>query len=199
MSETEFRVLNVGGNNKSIPIPACFDGWHHDLLDVDPRGEPDIVCDAREMWKLPPRTYDAVYCSHNLEHFYRHDVPKVLKGFRLVLKKSGFAFITVPDVRSVMRAVIEDGLDVDDVLYVSAAGPILISDVIYGSHVEIERSGQDFYAHKTGFTVNSLVKTLKENGFPRVYVRAGNYEMTALAFLQEPSDFQRQLLGIPQD
>ena len=199
MKETVYKVLNVGGNSKAIPIPSCFNNWQHDLLDVDPRGGPDIVCDARELWRLPPRTYDAVYCSHNLEHFYRHDVPKVLKGFRMVLKKDGFAFINVPDMSAVMRAVIESGLDIDDVLYQSPAGPIMINDVIYGLQVEIERSGQDFYAHKTGFTEKSLARVLKENGFPRVYGRAGNYEITAIAFLQEPSDSQRKLLGLSPD
>ena len=30
------KVLNVGGNSKRIQIPSCFDGWQHDLLDIDP-------------------------------------------------------------------------------------------------------------------------------------------------------------------
>src|SRR6266567_113293 len=67
------RVLNVGGNNKKIQIPACFAGWEHVLLDIDPKGSPDIVCDARRMLTLPPSQFDAVYCSHNLEHYYKHD------------------------------------------------------------------------------------------------------------------------------
>lgn len=46
-------VLNVGGGSKLIPIPGYFDGWQHDLLDIDPRGAPDLVCDARELETLP--------------------------------------------------------------------------------------------------------------------------------------------------
>ena len=71
------RVLNVGGASKTIPIPPHYAGWEHLLLDIDPRGEPDIVCDARELTSLPPAQFDAVYCSHNLEHYYRYDGRRV--------------------------------------------------------------------------------------------------------------------------
>lgn len=180
------KVLNVGGNNKAIPIPQCFDGWQHDLLDIDPRGNPDVLCDARELWKLPPRQYDAIYCSHNLEHYQRYDVVNVLKGFRIVLKKEGFIFVKVPDLHAVMHRVIEENLDIDDVLYVAQCGPILVRDVIYGLHVEIERSGNDFYAHKTGFTQKSLVNVLTDNGFTSIQSWCGHLEVAALAFLVPP-------------
>jgi len=36
-------VLNVGGGTKAIAIPAHFDGWRHDLLDIDPTGNPDVL------------------------------------------------------------------------------------------------------------------------------------------------------------
>jgi hypothetical protein len=190
------KVLNVGGNNKEIPIPPCFNGWQHDLLDIDPRGNPDVLCDARELWRLPPRQYDAIYCSHNLEHFYRHDVVKVLKGFCIVLKKDGFIYIRVPDLGEVMRRVVDESIDIDDVLYVAPCGPILVRDVIYGYHVEIEQSGNDFFAHKTGFTENNLTKILNENGFLHVYSDVANYEVMALAFIEKPAPWQSQLLQI---
>lgn len=186
-STTEIRkVLNVGGNNRAIPIPDYFDGWQHDLLDIDPRGNPDVLCDARELWRLPPRQYDAIYCSHNLEHYHRHDVVNVLKAFRIVLKKDGFLYVKVPDLQAVMRRVIDESLDVDDVLYVAACGPILVRDVIYGYHVEIERSGNDFFAHKTGFTEKSLRNVLTANGFTSIKVWCRYLEVAALAFLAPP-------------
>ena len=43
------KVLNVGGNNKSIALPPHYAGFEHLLLDIDPAGSPDIVCDAREL------------------------------------------------------------------------------------------------------------------------------------------------------
>jgi predicted SAM-dependent methyltransferase len=44
-----------------------------------------------------------VYCSHNLEHYYHHEVPRVLAGSLHVLKPHGFAEIRVPDVEAVCR------------------------------------------------------------------------------------------------
>lgn len=184
------KILNVGGNSKAIAIPNCFEGWQHDLLDIDPRGNPDVLCDARELWKLPFRQYDAIYCSHNLEHYHRHEVENVLKGFRVVLKKNGFIFVKVPDLHAVMRRVIEEDLDIDDVLYIAPSGPILVRDVIYGYHLEIEQSGNDFFAHKTGFTQKSLVQVLADNGFTSIKSWCGNFEISVLAFLV-PQDMER--------
>ena len=53
--------------------------------------------------------------------------------------------------------MVEKNLDIDDFLYQSPEGPITVRDVIYGYGAEIERSGNDFYAHKTGFTKKSLL------------------------------------------
>ena len=195
-SECPCAVLNVGGNSKAIEIQECFKGWRHDLLDIDPSGYPDVLCDARELWKLPSRQYDAIYCSHNLEHFYAHDVVKVLKVFRMVLKKGGFAYIRVPDLLEVMKAVVEKGIGLEDVLYEAPSGSILVRDVIYGYQRQIEQSGNDFFAHKTGFTEETLTKTLIENGFPYVFSDVGNIEIMVLAFMDKPTQWQVELLKI---
>ncbi len=194
------RVLNVGGGSKSIPIPEHYNGWEHCLLDLDPRGRPDIVCDARNLRSLPAAQFDAVYCSHNLEHYYRHDGLDVLKGFRHVLKPDGFAEIRVPDLMSVIQKVTAGNLDLEDILYQSAAGAIAVLDVIYGLAREVEESGQDFYAHKTGFSPKSLQRTLERAGFPSVFVSAQPemLEAQALAFNSSPTTWQRELFGIPQ-
>lgn len=192
-------VLNVGGNNKSIPIPEQYAGWNHVLLDIDPKGAPDVVCDARKLTDLPKATYESVYCSHNLEHYYQHDVKKVLAGFSHVLKDDGFVYLRVPDMGSLMQAVARDGLDIEDLLYQSPAGPISVKDVIYGYGVEIERSGNDFYAHKTGFTEKSLRATLERAGFSHIYIQAGALEIAALAFKSRPSDAVAAQFGISPD
>src|SRR3954449_4762442 len=102
----EQRVLNVGGGSKAIPIPGHFDGWTHHILDIDPRGGAEIVLDARQLQTLEPFQYDAIYCSHNIEHYYPHDVPRVLAGFRHVLKPNGFVQILCPDLGAVIRAAV---------------------------------------------------------------------------------------------
>lgn len=195
MSDT-LKVLNVGGNNKAIPIPTYFAEFEHLLLDIDPRGQPDIVCDARELDKLQKDQFDAIYCSHNLEHFFPHDVPRVLKGFVHVLKKNGFAEIRVPDIDLLMKTYVEKKMDIEDVLYQSGAGPIMVRDVLYGFGKEIERSGVDFYAHKTGFSPKSLQKALAQAGFQYQLRRPGRlFELFIIAFPQRPTAFHEKLLG----
>jgi SAM-dependent methyltransferase len=190
------KVLNVGGNTKTIPLPPEYAGWEHVLLDIDPKGNPDVVCDARELLTLPAATYDAVYCSHNLEHYHRHDGLKVLAGFIHVLKADGFVHIRVPDLGELMRVLAEKNLDIDDFLYQSPAGPITARDVFYGYGVEIESSGNDFFAHKTGFTEKSLSAFLAKAGFPWVFMGVGNLEIMAIAFANKPSEYAEKLFNL---
>lgn len=191
------RVLNVGGNNKNILLPPPYHGFEHLLLDIDPAGSPDIVCDARQLQTLEAEQFEAVYCSHNLEHYYRHEVQGVLTGFLHVLKEGGFAHIRVPDIQEVMRVTLERGMDIEDVLYESPEGPIMVLDVLYGLGVQIERSGEDFYAHKTGFTEKSLLKALQRAGYSKIYTSPGSLEINALAFKGVPNPAFGALFGIP--
>lgn len=191
------KVLNVGGNSKEIPLPAHYAGYEHLLLDIDPRGAPDILCDARALSTLDKGQFDAIYCAHNLEHYYRHDVRKVLAGFLHVLKDDGFAEIHVPDIDEVMRVTITKGLDIEDMLYDSPAGPIAAIDVLYGLGRQIEESGQDFFAHKTGFTRKSLVKALETAGFAKTYSACAGLEIRALVFKQEPAPAVKAMFGLP--
>jgi SAM-dependent methyltransferase len=178
------RLLNVGGGSKAIRIPPMYDGWDHVLLDICATGKPDIVLDARKLETLPAAEYDAVYCSHNLEHYYPHDAFAVLKGFLHVLKTNGYAHIVVPDVGQVMRDFVANRMEIDDTLYQLAAGPITVHDVLYGYGEAIARSGDDFYAHKMGFTPSLLLRLLEMAGFARIDVRAdaGNWEVQAIAY-----------------
>lgn len=193
------RVLNVGGNSKTIPIPPYYAGWEHVLLDIDPRGDPDLVADARELTTLPANAFDAVFCSHNLEHYYVHDGQRVLRGFLHVLKDDGFAEIRVPDVKALMKRLVAADLDVDDVLYTSPGGPITAHDMLYGWSVELAQSGRDFYAHKTGFTPRSLYRRLREAGFADVVLGGvpATLELAAFAFKQAPRADQLAMLGLP--
>jgi hypothetical protein len=197
------KVLNIGGGDKRIPIPPYFDGWTHHVLDIDPKTKADVVMDARRLMELPGGRYDAIYCSHNIEHYYAHDVPKVLAGMRHMLKPEGFVDIRCPDIGTLIQVAAAKWLDIEDTLYHSTAGPITVRDLLYGYGREIEESGSDFYAHKTGFTRQSLQRALGAF-FPVVVfpppvattleLQAG--EMKAFAFLSHPSNELRDLLKI---
>ena len=194
------RVLNVGGGDRTIPLPRHYDGWQHVLLDVVPDGAPDIVCDARNLESLEARQFDAVYCSHNLEHYPGTRLRGVLRGFLHVLKPDGFAEIRVPDLHAVMRRVVRDNLEMGDVLYQSGIGPITVQDVIHGLGREIEASGRGFFAHKAGFTPRTLGQTLENAGFGGpifLFASPDAFECRALAFRTIPTVYQQKLLGLP--
>jgi hypothetical protein len=191
------RVLNVGGGSKTLAIPAHFKQWQHVLLDINPAGGVDIALDARRLHELPPAAFDAVYCSHNLEHYYAHEVPLVLAGFAHVLKDEGFVEVRVPDLGSVMAATVKHGIDLEDALYTSPAGQISVRDVLYGCGTEIAR-GNEHYAHKTGFTARSLARLLGAAGFGHVYPLAelGVFEIHIAGFRRPPDEALRSLLRL---
>ena len=191
------RLLNVGGGSKANPLPVEFEGFEHQLLDIDPAVKPDIVMDARNLRDLPGEQFDAIYCSHNLEHYHRHDVPKVLSGFFHLLKPGGFAMIRVPDLVELMQKVVQGKLDLEETLYISPMGPVAPLDVIYGFGRQIETSGVDYFAHKTGFSAQSLVRVVEAAGFSPNFARVGNLEINLVAFKGTPSPEYLRIFGIP--
>jgi SAM-dependent methyltransferase len=182
LAPTALRPAKWQGHNGSTPHGSAAIG------DYAPRRPPP--------WRAAAE-FDAIYCSHNLEHYYRHDGRKVLAGFLHLLKPDGFIDIRVPDVGELMQIVVKNNLDIDDFLYESPMGPITVRDVFYGHGGEIERSGADFYAHKTGFTRKALMRFIQEAGFPVVFIAGGSLEIIALAFKGPPSPYAATLFNLP--
>jgi ubiquinone/menaquinone biosynthesis C-methylase UbiE len=195
---TKKRVLNVGGNSKAIPLPPQYAGFEHLLLDIDEKASPDILCDARKLDSLEAGQFDAIYCSHTLEHFYPHDVPKVLSGFLHVLNDDGFAQIIVPDIMGAMQMVVQRNMDIEDVLYVSPAGPITLRDMLYSYSVFVEKS-PEFMSHKTGFSPKSLVSAVGKAGFKSVLSASGNFNASVLAFKNAPTQAAMELFNLPNN
>lgn len=166
------RVLNVGGGpTKAILDPVRYKDHKQLILDIDPRVRPDVCCDALEMHdKIKRESFDAVFCAHNLEHYYHHQVPIVLSGMYYILKHGGFVEIRVPDIIVALERMEKHGLDLEDPLYMSPGGPISTIDVIYGWRLEIQRSDQPWYAHKTAFTPKSLHRSLTQAGFHNIEI-----------------------------
>ena len=165
------------------------------MLDIDPAVKPDICCDAKDMRKLPRAKYDAVFCSHNLEHFYKHEVPSVLDGMFHVLKPAGFVHIRVPDLAELFEQIVNGNLDIDDTWYVCGGGPIKFHDVLYGWGKQMA-NGNLFYAHRCGFTSKSLAKALRAAGFKTVMVARDSGNLHAYAFKGNPTEQQRRSLGV---
>jgi len=188
------RVLNVGGGS-SRNLPGHYSGWDQVLLDIDPDVKPDVCMDVLKVGDLKPAQFDAVHCSHNLEHVYRHDVPKVLAGFMHVLKRTGWAEIAVPDVQALVESMVREGRDLDSVWYRCGGGPISYHDVLYGWGSQME-DGNLYYAHRCGFTEKSLGKVLREAGFASVRIARDGYSLVAFAFKTRPNAETVRALGV---
>lgn len=177
-------LLHVGcGHARAERLPVCFRApqWREIRFDINPDVMPDIVGSLTDMHRIASASVDAVWSSHNLEHLHAYEVPRALAEFRRVLKPHGYALITLPDLRAVARHIMADALDRP--LYHSEAGPIGALDVLFGHQASIAR-GNDYMAHRTGFTATSLGHVLVDAGFFEVRVREGkHWDLWALATL----------------
>lgn len=164
------KVLHVGcGQASKEKMHPAFHGpeWQEVRLDIDKAVNPDIIGDIREMPDVANETMDGLFSSHNLEHVYAYEVPKVLGEFFRVIKKGGIAIITLPDIQSVAFAVAKGELEKP--LYQSPAGPITPLDIFYGHNSSLVQ-GKHYMAHKTAFTAHTLGEKMLGAGFHNVKV-----------------------------
>jgi len=178
------RLLNVGSGPLTNPLQ--YRGWEIVTLDIDQSVKPDLCMDARDLVQLAPGQYDAVYASHVLEHFSEADVDTVLWGFYHILTWDGYVDIRVPDVRAVMEAVVKGGVALDGILYQAPVGPIRPCDVLWGWQEQIRRSGQSYYAHRYGFSRDTLGKALSAARFGYVAIGLDTFELHAMGYKHKP-------------
>jgi predicted SAM-dependent methyltransferase len=184
------RILNAGAGplsaTRRLASFLSTDGWEEVRFDIEPAVNPDVVGSITNIDQhFSPASFDAILCSHVLEHLYAHEIFPTLQKFRKILNPEGFALVMCPDLEAVAAYVAEKGLNA--VAYVSPAGPIRGLDMIYGHARSIEQ-GRHHMAHRTGFTSDRLGHLLVQAGFADVNVRASEYfELVALAF-QEKAD-----------
>lgn len=156
--------LHVGCGGAKLP--DRFAGCEEIRLDIDENVKPDIVGSITDI-PLQNGTVDVVYSSHNLEHLAESEVPLALSEFYRVLKRGGRVELEMPDVQSVAEAIPKIGLH--GKLYDAPCGPITPADVLYGLRSAVA-AGNHFYAHKSGFTKETLEETLVKAQFKDVNV-----------------------------
>ena len=150
-------------------------------MDIDPRVAPDIIGSLEDLGQLADNSFDAIYCSHSLEHLHPHDVTSALRGISRVLKPDGFALITTPDLLPIAALIVEGRAE--DAAYQSPVGPITALDMLYGHAASIAK-GNHFMAHNTGFTEDRIARLLLEARFDEVLVIKGiSYDIYALALM----------------
>jgi predicted SAM-dependent methyltransferase len=148
------RILHVGCGGD--PLPPWLLPAEEIRLDIDDRHSPHIVASMLDMGDIGE--FDVVYTSHTLEHVYPHEVQRALGEFRRVLRDGGTVLIMVPNL--------EDVRPTEDVVYVSAAGPVTGLDMIYGMRRLVAEN--PYMAHHTGFTPATLRGELEQAGFVNV-------------------------------
>jgi|ETNmetMinimDraft_33_1059910.scaffolds.fasta_scaffold40076_2 SAM-dependent methyltransferase len=180
-----FLHVGCGGNYKSSCLGFNNDNWKEIRLDINKNVNPDIVGTLTDMKSVETGSVDAVYSKHNIEHIFPHEVPIALREFYRVLKEDGMVSISCPDLQSVCEAVLEGGLL--EPIYNSPRGPISPIDVLYGHRRSIAR-GNEYMAHKGGFTYSTLYKAFKEVGFQSMAGGRRGYNLYLVAFKQRKPD-----------
>ena len=191
-----FLHVGCGNNNKSDLKGFNNDNWKEIRFDIDKDVNPDIVGTLTDMKLVETGSVDAVYSSHNIEHIFPHEVPIALREFYRVLKEDGMVVITCPDLQSVCKAVVQDKLL--EPLYESDIGPISPIDILYG-HRGFIAQGNEYMAHKGGFTYSVLDKAFYEAGFKIRYGgrRPAAWDLFIVAFKQDKSDEEIKKIAIP--
>ena len=179
-----FLHVGCGPVKKSQIKGFNNDNWKEIRFDIDRNVKPDIEGTLTDMNLVASGSVDAVYSSHNIEHVFPHEVPIVLSEFHRVLKDDGMVVITCPDLQSVCEAVVDDKLL--QPLYESPAGPISPIDILYGHRPAIAR-GNEYMAHKGGFTYSVLNDAFIEAGFKMNYGgrNPDRWELFIISFKQE--------------
>ena len=187
IKEKTFLHLGCGPSRKQNTTPGFnTDAWTEVRMDLDPAVSPDVIGD---MTALPfeAQSFDAIFCSHAIEHLYPQDAIVAMLEMSRVLKSDGFAIIVCPDLESACKWVSVGRID--DMVYPSLAGPITPLHLLYGYTPLLK--DHPHMAHKTGFTAARLSKTLYDNGFQEAVVWKRNpvFELWGIALKEErPED-----------
>jgi SAM-dependent methyltransferase len=179
-----FLHVGCGPQYKSEIKGFDNENWKEIRFDIDEKVNPDIVGTLLDMSAVEAGSVDAIYSAHNIEHVFPHEVPIVLREFHRVLKDDGMVVLVCPDLQSVCEAVVDDKLL--QPLYESPAGPISPIDILYGHRPAIAR-GNEYMAHKGGFTYSVLNDAFIEAGFKMNYGgrNPDRWELFIISFKQE--------------
>lgn len=182
------RLLHVGcGFASAHRLHAAFrndEEWQEIRLDIDEKVKPDIVCSTVDMsGSVPSGSVDAVWSSHTVEHLYDHEVAAAFGEFLRVLNPDGFLLLRCPDLEAAAESMLRHGIE--HAAYESPAGPITPLDMLFGFRPAVA-AGNQFMAHRTGFTDERMGRMLLEAGFAEVRTRRdGAFDLWAIALASQ--------------
>lgn len=162
------RLLHAGCGSSVLPEFLATRGYEEVRLDIDPATKPDIVASLTDLGEIGE--FDAVFCSHCVEHLYPGDVKTALAEFYRVTKPGGFAMVIVPDLQDVQAT--------EEVLFECAIGPLTGLDLIYGCRFDTVKN--PYMAHHSGFVSETLEAVMKDAGFTVTMKRLPEYNLMAV-------------------
>ena len=194
-----FLHVGCGPKYKSQIKGFNNDNWKEIRFDIDKNANPNIEGTLTDMSLVETGSMDAVYSAHNIDHIYPHEVRIALKEFYRVLKDEGIVVITCPYLQSICEAVVNDKLL--EPLYESEEGhPISPIDILFGWRIPIAQ-GNEYMAHKGGFTYSALNSSFFEAGFKARYggrvQEGGEYNLFLVAFKEEVPEEEIKKIAIP--
>ena len=190
-----FLHVGCGPQDKSNLVGFNNDNWKEIRFDIDQNVNPDIKGTLTDMRLVESGSIDAIYSSHNIEHVYPHEVPTVLKEFYRVLKDDGMVILICPDLQTVCEAVVKDKLL--EPLYESDGLPISPIDILYGLRSSVAL-GNEYMAHKGGFTYSVLNSAFLQAGFKMNFGgrRQERWELFIVSFIQQKSEEEAKQIAI---
>ena len=179
-------LVNLGAGPKGAAwLPAMFANWREVRVDVDAVVAPDILADMTDLSAIESGSVDAVWSAHGIEHIYLFEVSKAIAEVYRILADDGFFCVIVPDLQTMAGYLADDRLH--EVVYESAAGPVIAHDMLFGYGPYLEH-GRPSMAHKCGFTPTLLLQKLQEVPFAEIVLRRrSNQELAAVACKRAPN------------
>jgi predicted SAM-dependent methyltransferase len=127
----------------------------------------DLTFDFTRKFPLPDQTFEFVYCSHVLEHFFYDQLVFLLKEVARILKPGGEFSICVPNARPFIEAYCSnDEFDTDSWCTYKPA---------FNYHSKLDIINYMAYmggVHRMMFDEQNLKAILESQGFKRVELRA---------------------------
>ena len=87
------KFLHAGcgpSRKENTTAPFASSNWEEVRFDIDEAAEPDILGSVLDLGMIESESFDAIFSSHNIEHIFAYQVPKMLREFLRILNKNGF-------------------------------------------------------------------------------------------------------------
>ena len=142
--------LNVGCGGRKVPGFTGVDA-------VAERTAAEIVARADNI-PLPDQSVEEIMAIHLWEHFFRWECDTVIAEWKRLLKPGGVLTLELPNLKkcceNILSGRMEGGKHPDQLSYWG----------LYGD----PRKGDQFMAHRWGWTPESLKSFLAEHGFTKI-------------------------------